>query len=404
MNSLTIKQGKGSPRYPYPALMQNEIRLLKIHAGRSEDPIETSLTTVDLMQAPYFEAISYVWGSPDNQPTISVDGSAMRVFQGAFQALHTLRKKDSDRIVWIDAICIDQYSVTERSHQVSRMSDIYGMAKSVAVCLGKATEETSEAMRLLKYFISPDDSINQPPWMYSKLSEVEYVLEDILGRPWFQRVWTVQEAALARHTTLFCGEHEVSWFSDLRGLRAIIFRFKNAAISPYFSAASGRKSKLDWSPVIDIMETQLRLAARREQVIIHRNQLDIAYQFRHRECVDPRDKYFAMFGIVESEKGGILRFTVDYRMSLEQVHQRYTEELMRVHMSEVTRPEPPPPLDPFVRMLRAIASSTSPIVQRRWVNDVQEWAMLDENRLELQHCHTNPTHEPEDTAHTEVGT
>jgi hypothetical protein len=403
-SSLTSEQGKDSSRIRYSVLMQNEIRLLKIHPGRSEDPIETSLITVDLLQAPSYEAISYVWGTRDNQPTISVDGSVMQIFQGAFQAIHALRRPDSDQIVWIDAVCIDQSCAEERSRQVSMMSDIYGMARSVAVYLGKAIEQTSEAMRLLQYLISPDGTMEQPPWISSKLSKVEDVLQDILERPWFERVWTVQEAALARHTTLICGEYKVSWSSDLRNLRSVIFRIKSAAISPYFSAASGRKSKLDWSPLTDILETQLRQAARREGVILHRNQLDIAYQFRHRECRDPRDNYFAMFGIVESEKGGDLRFTVDYSMSLEQVHQRYTEELMRIHMSEVSRAESPLPLDPFVRMLRAIADSTSPVVQKRWVNDVQDWAMLDRCRLEQQHCYTPSTHEPGETAYAGIGT
>jgi hypothetical protein len=384
--------------------MQSEIRLLKIHPGRSEDPIETSLITVDLMRAPPYEALSYVWGSPRYQSTISVNGFAMPTFKGVFRAMQALRKPDTERLVWIDAICINQHNINEQSCQVSMMSDIYGMAGSVVVYLGDATEDTSEAIRVLQYFLDPNGMTEEPPWMHLKLSEVENVLQDILRRSWFERVWTVQEATLARHTTLVCGEHKVSWFSDLRNLRSVIFRIKSAAISPYFTAASGRKSKLDWSPLIDILETQLRQAARREGVILHRNQLDIAYQFRHRECHDPRDNYFAMFGIVESEKGGDLRFTVDYSMSLEQVHQRYTEELMRIHMSEISRAESPLPLDPFVRMLRAIADSTSPVVQKRWVNDVQDWALLDRRRLEQQHRHTLSAHEPGDTAYTGIGT
>lgn len=49
------------------------------------------------------------------------------------------------------------------------------------------------------------------PLSYTELAEVELSIADILTRPWSERIWTVQEATLARNTTLFSGEHQVSW-------------------------------------------------------------------------------------------------------------------------------------------------------------------------------------------------
>jgi hypothetical protein len=263
-----------------------------------------------------------------------VDDQSFRVWSGQADALVALRKPDSVRLIWIDAICINQADLHEKAHQVSIMTRIYEKAKSVAVYLGKPTEKTAEAMRALRHFTETRNESNEPPWSYVPLPEAEDTLRDILKRPWFTRIWTVQEVTLARHTTFVCGDHELSWSGDLRSLRRILFRIKSAAISPYFSVASGHKSNLDWSPLLDILETQMRQAARREGVVLHRNQLDLAYQFRHRECYDPRDKYFAIFNIIENDEGAQLDLAPSYTDSLEHVHRRFTAEMQRISEME----------------------------------------------------------------------
>jgi hypothetical protein len=124
-------------------------------------------------------------------------------------------------------------------------------------------------------------------------------------------------------------------------LRAIVFRIKSVAISPYFSSTrvQGRRHIVAWFPLLDVIENQLRQAARREGVTLQRNQLDLAFQFRYRSSTDGRDKYFALFGIAENEKGGDLKFMVNYTKTLEEVHQQYTEELQRI--SEIEEGEAP---------------------------------------------------------------
>lgn len=227
---------------------------------------------------------------------------------------------------------MNQEDMQEKGHQVGLMCDIYQGARSVVVHLGNATDKTGDAMRSLQYLIQARklNSSAEPPWTHKKLIDVEDTLQDILDRPWFTRVWTVQEATLARHTILVCGDHRLSWYGDFQTLRRIAFGIKIIAISPYFSAGSGRKSRLDWSPLLDIVETQMRQAARREGVAIHRNQLDLAFQFRHRQCTDPRDSYFALFGIVENENGGRLKFNPDYSLGLEEVYLRYIQQIQRI--------------------------------------------------------------------------
>jgi hypothetical protein len=299
--------------------------------------VTTSLVTVDLLQAPPFEALSYTWGNYQERASLKINGHAVGIHAGLFDAIHTLRLPNSSRLIWADAICIDQMNHDEKGHQVSIMGQIYETAKNVAVYLGKPSERSEEGMRCLKFFIESDNQLQEPPWLYSKLPEAEQNLADILTRPWFQRIWTVQEATLARNTTLLCGAQQVSWPGDLQTIKSIVFRIKAAAISPYFSSASGYISTLDWSPLLNILETQMRQAARREGFTLYRNHLDLAFDFRHRKSADPRDKYFAIFGIIENDQGAQLALAPDYFIGLEELHYRFTAEIRRMGETEHAR-------------------------------------------------------------------
>lgn len=87
-----------------------------------------------------YEALSYTWGDPCG-PTrnIVVNKKPFRVGTNLYEALQHLRMADEDRILWIDAISIDQESNNERGHQVKQMADIYRKAEGVVIWLGPAT-------------------------------------------------------------------------------------------------------------------------------------------------------------------------------------------------------------------------------------------------------------------------
>lgn len=104
------------------------IRLLSLNRGSNDDKIRCSLFQAELQErdnAISYEALSYTWGSPDLTESIIVDGYYLNVTSHLYVALQHLRHQDEDRILWIDAICIDQGNVKERGHQVEQMSKIY---------------------------------------------------------------------------------------------------------------------------------------------------------------------------------------------------------------------------------------------------------------------------------------
>ena len=100
-----------------------------------------------------FEALSYCWGKEIATNTIFINGKSHQVTPNLEHALRCLRYRFHRRLLWIDAICIDQSNLQERGKQVKRMDQIYRFAKQVNVWLGPESRESSSrrAMELLNY-------------------------------------------------------------------------------------------------------------------------------------------------------------------------------------------------------------------------------------------------------------
>lgn len=147
--------------------------------------------------------------------------------------------------MWADQVCVDQRSVEERSHQVQKMDMIYGTAKSVVVHLGVPTEETGTDMEHLQSFLQRHAQGEAAPWSHIAIPDLERSVSNIIDRPWFERMWTLQEAVLARHIVLQCGQYRIQWTADLRTLRALVFRVKSAIVSPLYNLHERNAKELD---------------------------------------------------------------------------------------------------------------------------------------------------------------
>lgn len=86
-----------------------------------------------------YEALSYVWGSPEATYVIEINGKPFRITENLYEALGHLQLRDQDRMIWVDAICIDQTNKAVRVHQVEHMGDIYKEAAQVLYWLGPST-------------------------------------------------------------------------------------------------------------------------------------------------------------------------------------------------------------------------------------------------------------------------
>jgi hypothetical protein len=119
----------------------HEIRLLLLAPGNFHDEVQCALIYTSLKTKPIFEALSYCWGSPDDPKPIRLDGHIFRVGVNLESALRHLRYESTQRVLWVDAVCVNQENLVERSQQITLMRDVYESAQNVVVWLGDSENE-----------------------------------------------------------------------------------------------------------------------------------------------------------------------------------------------------------------------------------------------------------------------
>ena len=108
------------------------------------------ISEVALRDYPDYEAISYAWGDPNEMIIVQVNQRAFAVRKNLNSALRHLILASSDRLLWVDAICINQNDIGEKEHQVSQMHTVYFAAGKVIIWLGEGNKSSDRAMNLVK--------------------------------------------------------------------------------------------------------------------------------------------------------------------------------------------------------------------------------------------------------------
>ncbi len=125
----------------YPPLeTETHSRLLKVHPGEFGDPLQLFLQQcfiADDSEPPPFEAVPYVWGDPNDLVGVSCDDKHIGITVNLFKCPQRRRNPQETRSLWVDAVCITQQDLSERSQQVSLMGKIYSKATKVLVWLGE---------------------------------------------------------------------------------------------------------------------------------------------------------------------------------------------------------------------------------------------------------------------------
>lgn len=218
--------------YTYSPLQRGEFRLLRLHPGqRDDDEISCSLVTDSIHSPSAYEALSYAWGersitrlislSDENDSATFTSSRPYEVGSNLYNALLALRLSDRPLILWVDALCIDQSNIEERCTQVAMMATIYQNAHRTIVCLGTPDIHSDRVFSNLHGLLNPGFFSNQgrktddsreltASTMWSSFSH-------LCSRPYFSRMWVVQELALAADITFVCGKHQV----DIKDLRAV---------------------------------------------------------------------------------------------------------------------------------------------------------------------------------------
>jgi hypothetical protein len=187
--------------------------------------IHCKLKSAPIDKAPVYSALSYTWGDPSVTHTIFVNGQQLQVTSNLYNALYNFRDLYPRIRLWADAVCIDQNNLEEKGQQIQLMQKIFSRAIETLVWLGIEEDESSKAFDLIELCskrytsrcsVPPSNSIVfdyghwGPPSSWK--SKEEFVaLERFLARPWWYRIWVVQEVAVSKKVWVYCGNRKCSW-------------------------------------------------------------------------------------------------------------------------------------------------------------------------------------------------
>jgi len=318
--------------------MSEYLRILTLHAGKVSEPIRCTLRTVSFRDEPTYDALSYTWGDPTATKSIEVDGVAIEVTFNLEQALRHMRDAETDLVLWVDAVCINQSDIVEKSHQVALMGRIYSECAQVRIWLGcditrcrlvrlsspnnnegNENVEGADPFGIVRMMASGGHIWDWPYFqdvcIHDGARNFAMAWNAFIAVPrssWWTRMWTVQEAILPRTGLVFFD----TWTTSLQTITNSGQNYQKhvwARCCPedHFPDMVGNILREFSEQTYELYQDRKRDDNGVLELYFLEDQ-SVNYGFR--ECNDPRDKVYGLLGIVEDQG-----FTPDYTLSQEEV-------------------------------------------------------------------------------------
>ena len=193
----------------------------------------------------------------------------------------------------------------ERNHQVGIMGSVYSSSACAFIWLGHGAlnliDSIDDMLLEINGRLDEDDFWDRVNDTFSAL-DYQTCMEfaALFARPWFKRLWTFQEAILAPDRMIACGSKIRDWDTFLHAIQVSIrcqhsVKFPASSISPILTIQKSINKKPE----------DLRLS-------------ELIYDNWGREATDPRDKVYALYGLVQGYQKVPLE--INYAMSVEHVY------------------------------------------------------------------------------------
>ena len=298
------------PSFSYRTLPPNHTRLLKIVSPAPSFKCELQEHAAATL--PEYMALSYTWGSEGPSKLIQCGSQALKVSPNLYAALCeiSLKAEVADKWLWVDAVCIDQRNEREKAVEVKRMNLIYTAAWRVLVWLGPADEDSDLAMDNLRGLTEimtplPSDE-GEREARQKRLAPADHpvwtAILRLYNRPWFRRLWIMQEAILAKGTFVLCGNRVLSWTA--------VVDFANA-ISVVYAAVllqHGEKTDGTINGFVSCSQIEnLRKRVPNGNMMFFTSLLETT---RDREATDQRDRIYGLLGLLTDNLLNLIK--VDY--------------------------------------------------------------------------------------------
>ncbi|KAK4168195.1 heterokaryon incompatibility protein-domain-containing protein [Cladorrhinum sp. PSN259] len=235
-----------------------------------------------------FEALSYVWGNQPPDKPIQVNGETWLIRENLQSALFNLRSLDDTRVLWVDAICIDQTNDDEKIVQVGMMGDIYRYSLRTVVWFGNATQHSRKVFAQIEKLRDWASSV--PVMSQEALRDSYQDWNSFFANTWWERAWTLQEIILAESALLVMGTENVDW-------RVLCDAIRRATLLDYFPRGVGAVAAPAQTEVLDKLQAITSL-----QVDFKTPGDQLLYYLActsGRKATVPRDKLFSVLGLVQ---------------------------------------------------------------------------------------------------------
>lgn len=322
-------------------MLDGEIRILDILPYRSAGPqasIQCELHVAALSDKPVYDALSYRWGDPESKQCILVNQTQTLVTANLHMALLRVRQKDEKRTIWIDQLCIDQDNKVEKAMQVRLMGEIYSNCTQCLIWMDEIADSfpLSDARSVLEMLSWIADRDLPIPACLGSVSAFQGPIQALRSisvdqHPWWERIWTIQEAILPPRKTIHWGPLELPWetltncatvwfgnesdapLNELNDLVQLLGN-ANAEIIEGVQAMEWLFCNVRW---IDSAKHE------REEPII------TAVKWRRRKATDLRDKVFGLLGLLPSDMELHRTALCDYGTPVAEVYTAFTLDLIQ---------------------------------------------------------------------------
>ncbi|KAI0555554.1 heterokaryon incompatibility protein-domain-containing protein [Xylaria curta] len=287
--------------------------------------VDYALENSDQAKGPYpYEALSYVWGAPERPRLVYTEMGYLTVTENLHAALSRLRDWCFPRVVWADAICINQDDEEERSTQVELMAIIYAKAIRVVVWLEEHAAETYSSQRHIT--AHGDKALecirDAAEGRATSPLENEMSREAILTlfqRSWFRRIWVLQEVSAARQILIMTRFADIDGHAFCLGLKTLNVVSKDPGMRSRIQSALYLIKGAIFRHRYDFRSGRVSLG------ICPLGQLIDMYQ--NREATDRLDKVYALLGM-SSDNYRASGLSIDYKIPWKDLFHHVVESLV----------------------------------------------------------------------------
>jgi hypothetical protein len=214
------------------------------------------------------------------------------------------------------------------------MRQIYTGAEETRIWLGPSDENTWKAFSLMRKLVSAKNlqAANNNTRFYYEMSvqrQTEYGLPYILDssfkafsvlfdRDWFTRVWIIQEVAVSKVVSMWCGGFDISW-QDFTTAVDYATTINIPAI---------------WSNTTSCQRiVQLEVARRSVSEEYKQSLLSLLVLYRNFEATDSRDKIYSLLGIAHESEPDAVQIDPKYTIDAREVYREFTVSILRQRRS-----------------------------------------------------------------------